>query len=74
MDGYDADKYIDMVGTGYDSIADAYFANYRVNIPGVVKAKVAKFDATFDDGHTTSRRGRWLRNRSGRYRRIDQPW
>jgi len=50
MDGYDADKYIDMVGTGYDSIADAYFENYRVDIPRVVKDKVAKFDAIFDDG------------------------
>jgi len=50
MDGYDADKYKDMVGTGYDSIADAYFENYRVDIPRVVKDKVAKFDAIFDDG------------------------
>ncbi len=39
-----------MVGTGYDSIADAYFENYRVDIPRVVKDKVAKFDAIFDDG------------------------
>jgi hypothetical protein len=73
MDGYDADKYIDMVGTGYDSIADAYFANYRVNIPGVVKDKVAKFDATFDDGHTTSRRGYWLRNRAAEIEELINP-
>ena len=63
MGGYDADNYIEMVGAGYDAIADAYFENYRVNIPGVVKDSVAKLDATFDEGHTTSRRVHWLRNR-----------
>ena len=48
----DSEKYIEQIACGYDAIADAYFDNYRIDIPSQVTKFVDGFNSQLSPGGT----------------------